>query len=74
MLDGFRFDLDNNLWTSCGKGVACYDTSGEQIGYVKIPEIVSNVDFGGPKGNTLFITASTSFYMANLNIKGAKIK
>jgi gluconolactonase len=74
VLDGFRFDIDNNLWSSCGKGVACYAPSGEQIGYIKIPEIVSNVDFGGPEGNTLFITASTSFYMVNLNIKGAKVK
>ena len=74
VLDGFRFDEDNNLWTSCGKGVACYAPSGEQIGYVKMPEIVSNVDFGGLEGNKLFITASTSFYMVNLNIKGAKFK
>ena len=74
VLDGFRFDADNNLWTSCGKGVACYAPSGEQIGYIKIPELVSNVDFGGPTGNILFITSSTSFYMANLTIKGAKFK
>ena len=74
VFDGFRFDIDNNLWTSCGKGVACYTHSGEQIGYIKIPEVVSNIDFGGTQGNTLFITASTSFYMANLNIKGAKFK
>ena len=74
VLDGFRFDEDNNLWSSCGKGVACYSPSGEQIGYIKIPEKVSNVDFGGPEGNKLFITASTSFYMGNLNIKGAKFK
>ena len=74
VLDGFRFDIDNNLWSSCGKGVACYAPSGEQIGYIKIPEIVSNVDFGGPEGNTLIITASTSFYMVNMNIKGAKVK
>jgi len=74
VLDGFRFDEDNNLWTSCGKGVACYAPSGEQIGHIKIPEIVSNIDFGGPTGNILFITSSTSFYMANLNIKGAKFR
>ena len=74
VFDGFRFDADNNLWTSCGKGVACYAPSGEQIGYIKIPELVSNVDFGGIEGKTLFITASTSLYMANLNIKGAKYK
>ena len=74
VLDGFRFDVENNIWSSCGKGVACYAPSGEQIGYIKIPETVSNVDFGGSEGNKLFITASTSFYMVDLNIKGAKFK
>jgi len=74
IFDGFRFDTENNIWTSCGDGVACYAPSGEQIGYIKIPERVSNIDFGGVEGNTLFITASTSFYMATLNIKGAKFK
>jgi len=74
VLDGFRFDVENNIWTSCGKGVACYTSSGEQIGYIKIPEIVSNVDFGGLEGNKLFITASTSFYMVDLNVKGVKFK
>ena len=74
VMDGFRFDSENNLWTSCGDGLACYTSSGEQIGYIKIPERVSNVEFGGVDGKTLFITASTSFYMASLNIKGAKFK
>ena len=74
IFDGFRFDEWNNLWTSCGDGVACYSQSGEQIGYIKIPERVSNVDFGGVNGKTLFITASTSLYMASLNTKGSKYK
>ena len=72
VFDGFRFDNDNNLWTSCGEGVACYTTSGEKIGYIKIPEIVSNVEFGSTEGNILFVTASTSLYMIRLNVRGAK--
>ena len=74
VFDGFRFDADNNLWTSCGGGVACYNPSGEQIGYIKMSERVSNVDFGGVDGKTLFITASSSFYMASLTVKGCKFK
>ena len=74
VFDGFRFDADNNLWTSYGDGIACYTTSGEKIGHIKMPERVSNVDFGGVEGNILFITASTSFYMVTLKIKGAKYR
>ena len=72
VFDGFRFDSENNIWTSYGKGVACYNLNGEKIGFLKLPEVVSNVEFGGKEGNILFITATTSFYMATLNIKGAK--
>ena len=74
VFDGFRFDADNNLWSSCGDGVACYNPLGEQIGYIKMSERVSNVDFGGVDGKTLFITASSSFYMASLTVKGCKFK
>ena len=74
VMDGFRFDIENNLWTSCGDGscLLCFIWRTNWI--YKIPERVSNVDFGGVDGKTLFITASTSFYMANLNVKGAKFK
>ncbi|MEO0380726.1 MAG: SMP-30/gluconolactonase/LRE family protein, partial [Pseudomonadota bacterium] len=35
-------------------------------------EIVSNVCFGGPKLNRLFITATTSLYSVYLNVNGAR--
>jgi len=72
VFDGFRFDSEDNLWTSCGKAVVCYNTAGEQIDIIEMPERVSNVEFGGVDGKTLFITATTSIYMTNLNFKGAK--
>ncbi len=72
VFDGFRFDIDDNLWTSCGEAVVCYNTLGEQIGTIEMPERVSNVEFGDRDGKTLFITASTSLYMTKLNVKGAK--
>jgi len=72
VFDGFRFDSEDNLWTSCGKSVLCYNTAGEKIDAIEMPERVSNVEFGGVDGKTLFITATTSLYMTNLNFKGAK--
>ena len=72
VFDGFRFDSEDNLWTSCGKAVVCYNNKGEQIDIIEMPERVSNVEFGGVDGKTLFITASTSVYMTDMKIKGAK--
>ena len=36
-----------------------------------MPELVSNVVFGGPKRNRLFICATTSLYSVLLPVNGA---
>jgi gluconolactonase len=60
--DGLRVDKDGNVWVATFDGVHVYDPSGEQLGWVPIPEKVSNLCFGGPDGNRIFICASTSIY------------
>ena len=70
LFDGFRCDTDGRIWTSAADGVHCYTPSGALIGKVMIPEIVSNVCFGGLKRNRLFITGTTSVYGVYLNVNG----
>ncbi len=41
------------------------------IGRVRAPEIVSNLCFGGPRRNRLYITARTSLYAIYLNTHAA---
>ncbi len=72
--DGFRCDIDGNIWTSAGKAIKCFNTNHELIGQIKIPELVSNCEFGGKEGNILYITATTSLYSIELNQQGAKWK
>jgi len=69
--DGFRCDTHGNVWTSAFGGVHCYAPDGTHIGTIRIPEIVSNVCFGGGKRNRLFITAQTSLYAIYVNAQGA---
>ena len=71
--DGFRVDVQGNIWTSAGDGVHCYTAQGVLLGKVKIPETVANLTFGGPKKNRLFIAASTSLYAIYVGISGAQI-
>jgi gluconolactonase len=70
--DGMRFDSDGRLWAATDDGVHCLDVDGTLIGKVKIPEICSNVCFGGPKRNYLYITATNSLYGVMLHVNGLK--
>lgn len=68
--DGFRIDVDGNIWTSAADGVHCIAPDGETIGKIAIPEIVTNLTFGGPKRNRLFITAASSLYSIYVGTRG----
>ena len=70
LFDGFRLDLAGRIWTSAADGVHCIAPDGRLIGKVRIPEMVANVCFGGPKLNRLFICGTTSLYSVYLNVNG----
>ena len=61
--DGLRVDQAGNVWVATFDGVHVYAPDGQQLGWVPIPEKVSNLCFGGPNKNLIFICASTSIYM-----------
>jgi gluconolactonase len=73
MFDGITVDHIGNIWASAGDGVYFFATDGALLGRIKIPEVVSNVTFGGPKRNRLFITAATSVYAVYLNAYGVPL-
>ncbi len=68
--DGMRMDSDGNLWSSAADGVHCISPDGHLMGKVLVPEVVSNICFGGRAKNRLFITATTSLYSVILNRQG----
>ena len=75
--DGVRCDVDGNVWATAGwigdgyDGVHVFSPEGQRIGLIKLPETGSNLCFGGPKRNRLFITASQSLYSLYVNTNGA---
>jgi gluconolactonase len=60
--DGMRVDVDGNLWSSAADGIHCFHPDGTRLGKILVPETVANLCFGGPRGNRIFITATTSVY------------
>jgi gluconolactonase len=77
--DGIRADVDGNIWASAGwvgdgyDGVHVFTPDGQRIGLIRLPEICSNVCFGGAKRNRLFMTASQSLYAVYVETQGAHI-
>lgn len=70
LYDGFRIDVRGNIWASAADGVHCLAPDGALIGKILVPETVSNVAFGGPKRNRLYITGTTSLYATYLAVSG----
>jgi gluconolactonase len=76
--DGIACDVAGNVWLSSNagrnvgySGVTVWDPSGKLLGRIRIPEIVGNITFGGPKRNRLFMAGSTSLYAVFVGIQGA---
>ena len=68
--DGLRIDTDGNLWSSARDGVHCIAPDGHLMGKILIPELVSNICFGGRAKHELYVTATTSLYRIILNRQG----
>jgi gluconolactonase len=75
--DGIRCDADGNVWSAAGSGGDGYDgvhvfaPDGTLIGQIVLPELCSNLCFGGVARNRLFMTASQSVYAVYLDVRGA---
>jgi gluconolactonase len=73
--DGFRCDIDGNLWCGWGMtaeldGVRIFNPQGEPIGHISLPERCANLCFGGRYRNRLFMAASHSLYSLYVNTQG----
>jgi gluconolactonase len=81
--DGFRVDVEGNLWCGFGSngavgadlealdGVRVFAADGTPIGHIHLPERCANVCFGGRHRNRLFMAASHSVYALYVNTQGA---
>lgn len=70
--DGIRLDDRGRVWAAAPDGLHCYEPDGTLVGKLRVPEAVSNLTFGGPKRNDLFITATRSLYTIKVNFTAAR--
>src|SRR4051794_27488553 len=73
--DGFRCDVEGNLWCGWGmspelNGVVVFAPDGKMIGRIALPERCANLCFGGGKRNRPFLAGSPSLYAVHVNTEG----
>lgn len=67
--DGMTIDNRGNVYLT-NEFVSVFDKDGNEITNIPVPELPSNVCFGGKERDVLFITARTSVYKLEMNVKG----
>ena len=74
--DGFRVDVQGNLWCGWGMGsddldgVMVFAPDGTPIGRIALPERCANLCFGGRANSRIFMAGSQSLYALYVNVAG----
>lgn len=71
--DGMKCDELGNIYVAGHGGIWIISPNAEYIGLIELPEVVSNLNWGGRNWDILYITASTSIYRLKMKIKGNKL-
>jgi gluconolactonase len=73
-IDGMTVTASGNIVAAAGggilSGIYVYSPDGVPLAFLATPEIATNVEFGGPKRATLYITAGKSLYRMETNMTG----
>lgn len=70
--DGIRLDETGRIWAAAHDGLHFFHPGGDLLGKLRIPQVVSNLCFGGPRFNHLFITATSTLYTFRVNVNGLR--
>jgi sugar lactone lactonase YvrE len=68
--DGFKVDLQGNVFSTGPGGVWVYRPNGERLGRIVLPELPANLSWG-EDGSVLLLTARTSVYRLPTKTRGA---
>lgn len=68
--DGMRVDTAGNLYVTGPNGIWIWDSAGNHLGTIAMPEQPANLIWGGRNFGTLYITATTSVYKLETKARG----
>ena len=68
--DGIKVDKSGNLFVTGPTGIWIWDSNGNHLGTISMPEQPANLTWGDKDYRTLYITATTSVYRLELKTQG----
>ena len=71
--DGMKVDIEGRVYCTGSEGCWVFDSSGNHLGTIRLPEIPANCAWGGPDNRTMFFTARTSVFTMRMKTPGTPI-
>ena len=68
--DGMGLDSTGRLYVATASGVQVIDSRGQYLGTIRVPSVVRNVAFAGPRRQTLYMTAADSLFRVQMKSSG----
>jgi gluconolactonase len=68
--DGMKCDRLGNVYVTGPHGIWVIDPDGDHLGVIGVPEVATNLNWGGPEWDSLYITGTTSLYRISLQVAG----
>jgi gluconolactonase len=69
--DGMAIDEKNNVYLTGDSSITVYNSEGDRIEEIIMPERPANMTFAGKDRKTLFITGRTTVYTLDMAVRGA---
>ncbi|MDA0263882.1 MAG: SMP-30/gluconolactonase/LRE family protein [Chloroflexi bacterium] len=71
--DGMKVDVEGNIYCTGPEGCWVFDSAGNHLGTIILPEIPANCAWGGPGNRTMLFTARTSVFSMRMKHPGTAI-
>jgi len=68
--DGLALDERGNLYLTLGNTITVFSAQGDHLDTLQFPLAPANMTFGGVGRDTLFVTARSSLFALQMNVKG----
>ncbi len=71
--DGMKVDVEGRVYCTGPGGCWVFDSAGNKMGVIRLPEIPANCAWGGDDNRTMLFTARTSVYSLSMTTPGTEI-